>query len=192
MNLIVSGKQMDVGDALRQHIEGAIKGLTEKYIRVNPTSGVVSLHKERHLFFVDIQLHLSSGLDIFSHDKADDVYAAFDLARDHLERSLRKYSKRINDYHDKQKASELQHDSVAQQYVLSEQFGAAEEESEAELAPLVIAETTMKIDQMTVKDAVMRLELSNNPIVVFKNANNAVINVVYRRQDGNIGWVDPK
>ena len=102
-----------------------------------------------------------------------------------------KYSKRINTYHTQQKASEAEHSSVAQQYILSEQFGAVEEEGEAADSPLIIAETTMKIDKMTVKDAVMRMELSGNPLVVFRNLESDVINVVYQRRDGNIGWVNP-
>lgn len=191
MKLIVSGKQMEIGDALRTHVEEALTAVTEKHMRVNPTTATVTMHKERHIFHAAIHLHLSSGIDIHNHAEADDAYAAFDLARAQLEQSLTKYSKRINTYHTQQKASEAEHSSVAQQYILSEQFGAVEEEGDAADSPLIIAETTMKIDKMTVKDAVMRMELSGNPLVVFRNLESDVINVVYQRRDGNIGWVNP-
>ncbi len=190
MQIIVSGKQVDVGDSLRTHIENRLSEGLSKYLeRITTVKVVVS--RESHMFRVDINGNTGthSGLTIKSHADANDVYAAFDAAADKIEKQLRRYKRRLTNHHKTQAhAEEREKTSImpAKQYVLQSH----EEEPEGD-APLVIAEQDAHLDHMSVSEAVMKMDLADLPAMVFINSSNNRINVVYRRPDGNIAWVDP-
>jgi hypothetical protein len=133
---------------------------------------------------------VGSGINAQSHATANDAHVCFDAAAERLEKQLRRYKRRLRSHHEKQKAHQAEI-TQALSYVL-----AAEEEGEEDVgeesAPIVIAETTMTIPVATVSEAVMRLDLSSAPALMFRNGAHGGLNMVYRRPDGNIGWVDPQ
>jgi len=190
MQVIVSGKQIDVGDALRTHIEDRLSEGLGKYLeRVTTVKVVVS--RESHMFRVDINGNTGthSGVVIKSHAEGVDVYVAFDAAAEKIEKQLRRYKRRLTNHHKTAAhADEMAKISPmpARQYVLQHH----EEEPEHD-APLVIAEQNTHLDKMPVSEAVMKMDLADLPAVVFINSSNNRVNVVFRRQDGNIAWIDP-
>ncbi len=186
MQIIVSGKQVDVGDALRQHIEERLEEGISKYLdRV--TSVTVVASRESHMFKIDISGNTGthSGIVIKSSAKNDDVYAAFDAAADKIEKQLRRYKRRLTNHHKTEVAGTemLQ----ARKYVISD----ADEHADDD-APVVIAEKDAPIQTLTVSEAVMKMDLAELPALMFINSANGRVNVVYRRVDGNISWVDPE
>lgn len=188
MDLTVKGKQLDVGDALRMHVEDSLIAITEKYFN-GAIDATVSFAKDAHLYRVAISVHVSRALQMEAQADADAPYAAFDMAAERLAKRLRRYKRRLTDHHkDNQPEAEL----TAAAYVLEaepEEVGDDHEEPEQ---PVVVAEMTMDIPELTVSQAVMRLDLADVPAFMFRNRGHGRLNMVYRRKDGNIGWVDPQ
>lgn len=186
MNIIVSGKHMAVGDSLQSHINSRIEDGIKKYLdRVTSVNVVVA--KDAHRFKVDINGNTgtSSGIVIKSSATADDVYACFDAAADKIEKQLRRYKRRITNHHSKAH-TELPALS-ATKYVLKDHH---EEDTDHE-PPMVIAEKPVAVETLTVSAAVMKMDLAELPALMFFNSANGRVNLVYRRADGNISWVDP-
>lgn len=186
MQLSVHGKQIDVGDALRGHIEETLPTVVRKYFD-NPTDAHVTLTREGKGFKADISVHVGKGIMVQSHASSEDAYAAFDTASVHVAKRLRRYKRRLRDHHrgrdDSARSVEVQ------QFVLEPQHDAVEEAPEAE-QPLIVAEMATKIERLTVSEAVMRMDLSGQPALLFHNSASGAINLVYVRSDGNIGWID--
>lgn len=190
MQVSVSGKGIDVGAALQNHIESQIDEQVKKYIdRVTSVQVVIS--REAHLFRVDITGNLGthSGLVVRGRGALEDVYAAFDDALEKISKQLRRYKRKITNHH------KISHDeqaktvrSVGTKYVMSPEVG---EQDDDKHAGLIIAEKPTDIEAMTVSEAVMRMDLQDLPAVMFYNSAHGRLNVVYRRSDGNISWVDP-
>jgi ribosomal subunit interface protein len=194
MRIQVAGRQIDVGEALRTRIEGELSGSVGKYFS-RATDAVVTVAKNGGVGVeVDCTVHLASGISLQSEGHGGDAHSAFDDALTKLEKRVRRYKRRLKNHHADNK-SPLPAETAAA-YVLappkdeSEAEGDAAEESE--VAPLVIAETTVPVRTMTVSTAVMQLDLTNNPALLFRNAASGGLNLVYRRSDGNIGWIDPE
>ena len=191
MQISVSGKGVEVGESLRGHIEAQIEEQVKKYIdRVAHVSVVVA--REAHLFRVDITGNLGthSGLVIRGRDDNEDVYAAFDAALEKISKQLRRYKRKITNHHKithEQQAEAVQHINAVK-YVISPEAG---EQDEDKQAGLVIAEQPTAIETLTVSEAVMKMDLQDLPAVMFFNSSHGRLNVVYRRTDGNISWVDP-
>jgi ribosomal subunit interface protein len=188
MNLTVKGKNIDVGDALRTHVSEALDHGIAKYFG-NPIEATVTFSKQSHLFSSDLSVHIGRGILVQAEASADQAYAAFDLAMDHLAKRLRRYKRRLRD-HRRAETETFR----ASQYIL-----APEGDEEPELshtngseAPAVIAEMQTEIPTLTVGEAVMRLDLSDLKAMMFLNRAHGGLNMVYRRNDGNIGWVDPR
>lgn len=187
MQIQVSGKGVDIGESLRNYVTGKAEEAITKYIdRVTSVHVVVS--KESHRFRVDINGNLGThaGLVVKSQALGDDVYATFDGALDKIEKQLRRYKRKISNHH---KYAEASDSPAGKKYVLPANFG--EEEDESKLSAVVIAEKPTAIDTLTVSQAVMKMDLQDLPAVMFYNKSNGRLNVVYRRVDGNISWVDP-
>lgn len=191
MQIIVSGKQVDVGDSLRTHIERRLEDGLNKYLeRVTTVKVVVS--RESHLFRVDINGNIGthSGIVVKSHAEGADAYAAFDAAADKIEKQLRRYKRRLTNHHKTAahagETAKTAETIPARNYVLQHH----EEEPEHD-APVVIAEHNGHLEKLSVSEAVMKMDLADLPAMLFINALNNRINVVYRRHDGNISWVDP-
>lgn len=194
MRVQVSGRQMDVGEALRTRIEGELAAGVSKYFS-RATDAVVTVAKNGVGCEVDCAVHLSSGISLQSQGHGGDAHTAFDDALDKLEKRVRRYKRRLKNHHADNKSPLPAEDAAA--YVLAplnedeDSDAEAPEMNGADAAPLVIAETTVPVRTMTVSTAVMQLDLSESPAFLFRNAAHGGLNLVYRRPDGNIGWVDP-
>jgi len=187
MSVTVKGKQIDVGEALRGYVNDNLGQAVAKYF-TSPFEGQVVFSKDAHKYTADIQLHLGRGLTIQSHGEAGEAYPAFDAGLEKLARQLLRYKKRIADHHRREKAEEAH--QAALSYVL-EPHDEEKHDTVANDQPIVIAEMQTSIATLTVSEAVMRMDLGDLPALLFRNAANGGLNMVYRRRDGNIGWVDP-
>ena len=187
MQLSVKGKQLDVGDALRTHIGDSLLRILEKYFGDAIEVGV-TLTRDGHLYRAQVAAHVGRGIQLQAQGEADEPYPAFDNAADHLAKRLRRYKRRLRDHHNEAAAeTEVM---LAQQYVLAGEEG--DNAQAADGAPVVIAEMTTGIPSLTVSQAVMRMDLADLPALLFRNSSHSGLNMVYRRPDGNIGWVDPQ
>jgi ribosomal subunit interface protein len=184
MQVTVKGKQMDVGESLRGQVETRLEGSVSKYFN-NAIEANVVFAKMRNGFEADCSVHIGSGINLQSHGEGDDAHVAFDSALERLDKQLRRYKRRINDHHKNPHGKT----TPAQSYIL-----APEDEDTAESedgAPLIVAESTTGLPEVTVGEAVMRMDLADAPVFMFHNSAHGRLNVVYRRADGNYGWIDP-
>lgn len=184
MALRVSGRHMDVGEAFRTRIEDKIGEQVTKYFD-GAYSGTVVLSKEASRFSTDISLHLDSGVIFQATGMAHDPDASFAAAGERIEKRLRRYKRRLKDH----KANGAASREVA--YTVMEAIPDETDDVPEDYAPAIVAETTILVGTLSVAGAVMELDRRDTPIVVFKNAGSGAINIVYRRSDGNYGWVDP-
>lgn len=189
MQVSVSGKHIDVGDALRGHVEDRLTSGVAKYFD-RALEAQVQFSKARHMYRSGISVHAQRGVSVQAHAEADDIYAAFDSAADRIEKRLRRYKRRLNDHHARRAAAE-DAELVARQAVFAREGEEAPEPEHAEDTPVTVAETTTAIHTLTVAEAVMRLELGELPVLMFRHSASGRLNVVYQREDGNIGWLDP-
>lgn len=187
MKVVVTGKQLDVGDALRSHVEETLNNAVKKYFS-QTIEAHVTFSKEAHLFKADCAVHIGQGMNLQSQGEAVDVYAAFDSSVEKLEKRLRRYKRRLTNHH----KSKNNHGASleAASYVLAAEDEA--HEAPEDFHPLVIAEMKMDIPEATVGEAVMRMDLADASTLMFRNRAHGGLNVVYRRADGNIGWIDPQ
>ncbi|MCF8474185.1 MAG: ribosome-associated translation inhibitor RaiA [Emcibacter sp.] len=188
MNIIVTGKQMDIGESLKSYVEGHIDGIVDKYFD-QTIEGTVTISKTAHLHRADCSVHLGHGIYLQTHAEEKDVYAAFDSAADKMEKRLRRYKRRITNHH-KERSDNTMIFS-AQYNVLAAEDETMEEPHE-DLQAAIIAEMQLDIPEVSVSDAVMRLDLGELQTLMFRNKAHGGLNVVYRRTDGNVGWIDPK
>jgi ribosomal subunit interface protein len=190
MNVIVSGKHVDVGDSLKQYMEEKLNAIVAKYLdKVNTVHVVLS--KEGHLFRVDITSNLAThaGLTLQSRTDGVDPYGAFDAASEKIEKQLRRYKRQITRHHVAKVSDIPQTQKVSSKhYVISSE----DHVDEVPDNPLIIAEKADHIEHLTVSDAVMRMDLGELSALVFINEANNRLNVIYRRNDGHIAWVDPE
>ncbi len=177
---------MDVGDALRTHVHDQLDGAVSKYFQ-RALDATVTLTRETQRFRADISVHPGRGLVVQGSASGDEVRGAFDGALARIEKQLRRYKRRIRDHHQRNRGSEEL--LPALQYVLT----SAPEESEVaeDAQPAIITEIPTEIATLTVGEAVMRMDLADAPAMMFRNRANGVLNVIYHRPDGNIGWIDP-
>jgi ribosomal subunit interface protein len=194
MRVQVAGRQMDVGEALRTRIETELESSISKYFD-RATDAVVTVGKNGGGvgFAVDCLVHLPSGISLQAGGHGGDAHSAFGDAIEKLEKRVRRYKRRLRNHHADAKSPLPAEDAAS--YVLAplneESDADTDRSAPAEDPPLVIAETTVSVRTMTVSMAVMQLDLSDSPALMFRNAANGGLNVVYRRPDGNIGWIDP-
>jgi len=189
MQLSVKGKQLDVGDAWRRHVEENLPAIVAKYFD-NAQDAQIMLSRQGSTFRVDITVHVGKRIIIQSHGATGDAYTAFDEAGDHLGKRLRRYKRRLRDHH--RERSEEVESVPAQQYVLAGEVGDGGAGSEERDEPVVIAEMETAIEILSVGEAVMRMDLANLPALMFRNRAHGGLNMVYHRGDGHIGWVDPR
>lgn len=187
MALRVSGKHMEIGDAFRTRIEDRIDDAITKYFG-GRASGHVTVEKSRSRFTTDCMLHLDSGAMLQATGEAQDPQASFDAAAERIEKRLRRYKRRLKSHHADGAATR---DEEYAYRVLEALPESEEEDIPEDYAPLVIAETKMGLSTMAVASAVLQLDLQDTPVYVFRNAGSGDVNLVYRRPDGNIGWIDP-
>jgi len=191
MQLTVTGKQVEVGNALRSHVESALDSLLGKYFGTAIEAHAV-FAREAHLIRSEISLHIGRGMMINSHASASEHYVAFDAAAERLAKQLRRYKRRLRDHGNKARAP-AERGEMAMSFVLApmDEEDEGDEGAPNGAAPVVIAEMSTELPQLTVGEAVMRMDLADAPVLLFRNRSHGELNLVYRRGDGNIGWIDP-
>ncbi len=188
MQVIVSGKQVDVGESLKSYIEEKTTAAVSKYIdRINKIEVVLS--KEGHAFRVDIAGNMGTHarLSLKSREEGSDPYGVFDAAIEKIEKQLRRYKRQITNHHTSSASDTPAERFSGTHYVISSE----DEDEVVGDNPVIIAETPTHIERLTVSDAVMRMDLGDLPVLMFINDANGRLNAISRRPDGNIAWVDP-
>jgi ribosomal subunit interface protein len=195
MQLQVHGKQMDVGDALRTHVQDKLTDVNEKYFN-HTTYATVTFSREGHghpQTKAHINIQLGKNIMVAADATEKDPYVAFDQASEKAAKQMRRYKRKIRDHHEREDHTPELEIAKAKKYILASATGQDNESDEIEAndEPAIIAEMSKDIMTLSISDAVMHLDLSGEPAVVFRNKANRKINFLYRRADGNIGWVDP-
>jgi ribosomal subunit interface protein len=194
MQVQVTGKHVDVGDALRTRVADGLSNSVGRYFDRGGGADVV-VSREGHSFKVDCAVTLASGQQLTTHGLGGDAYMAVDAAVAKMEKRIRRYKQRLKDHH--LQALAKQQESAAYFVLQPTDFDIEDEDLDAETIeafaePMVIAETETPIRMMTVSMAVMQLDLTEGQAMMFRNAAHGGLSVVYRRADGNIGWIDPE
>lgn len=193
MKIMVTGKGIDIGDAFRSYITDHLSEMVAKYF-TEPFDITITITKEGHIISSDIAAHVGRGIKLRSHEDNMDPYTSFDLALHKMDKRLRRYKNRLKEHHTKH---DFQSEMKALNYILAHDFGTRESQEDDPSLPTekqsaVIAEITEDIPTLSVSDAVMHMDLSDLPVLVFRNSAHGALNVVHRRHDGNIGWIDPE
>lgn len=188
MQIKISGKHIDVGDALRTHVDDRLLEAVGKYFDRPVDSGVV-FSRDGHAFRCDASVHLSTGLTAKAQGTSPEIYAAFDQAAERIEKQIRRHHRRLKDHHN-DKAERIEAFAAAS-YVIAPNENDDAGVAEANGEPVIIAEMETDIKTFSVSDAVMQMELEHGSFLMFKNIANGRLNFVFQREDGNIGWVDP-
>ena len=188
MRYQISGKQIDIGESLQTHVKAELGGILEKYAG-RPTEANVVFSKSGHEYVCETVVHLSTGLTTQARGHASEIYAAFDSSGDKMDKQLRRYKRRLKDHHKaRPQPVEL---SDAGSYIL-ESREETDDAIQDTVNAMIVAEMETKIPSLSVGEAVMQMEIASAPVLVFRNEKHSGINVVYRRDDGNIGWIDPR
>lgn len=200
MQVQIAGKKIEVGAALQERIAHGLEERVSKYFS-RTGEAFVTVSKPGWAFNVDCSIHLPSGVTLQAHGEGDDAYQAFEQSLDKIEKRVRRYKSRLRNHRAKEAAPvEMAAERIIVPTVDAEDASdddwsaddapAANGAAHAE-APVIVAESNTSIRTMTVSMAVMQLELADSPAVLFRNAAHGGLNMVYRRPDGNVGWVDP-
>lgn len=187
MRYQISGKQIDIGEALQTHVKSELGEIVEKYAQ-RPTDATIVFSKSGHEHVCEATIHLSTGLSAQAKGHATEIYAAFESCREKMDKQMRRYKRRLRNHHSNR--TEPVEYGMGASYILAP----TEEPEEADttpVQPVVIAEMAAKIPSVTVGEAVMQLELGDQKFLIFRNEGHGGVNVVYVRDDGNIGWIDP-
>ncbi len=185
MEITVKGKHVDVGGSLRGHVEDNLNSNVKKYFD-RAIDATVMFSREAHMFRSDISVHAGRGMVMQGKSVGGDAYAAFDGALGRIVKQLRRYKRRLRDHHKGRGGEEIM---PAQYAILSAEDDV--EEITEDHQPAVIAEMAHEIATLTVGEAVMRMDLADSPVMMFRNRAHNGLNVIYRRADGNVGWIDP-
>jgi len=194
MQLTVTGKQVDIGEALRRQVEASLDAIFGKYFGTAIEAHVV-VSKEAHLTCAEISIRVGrGGIVVNAHAAASEAYAAFDAAAERVAKQLRRYKRRLRDHHARTREPLAEERAI--DYVLAPVEDSEDEESatveDSGGAPTVIAEMSTELPHLTVGEAAMRMDLADAPVLLFRNRSHGELNLVYRRPDGNIGWIDPE
>lgn len=188
MDIRVSGHQVETGEALQSHVEKRLTAIADKYFSKSLSAHATFGRGPHERFTCDIVQHVMQGLVLKGRGEAQDAHVAFDAAAERIEKQLRRYMRRLQDRHS-QSAHALKEEEAA--YTVFDS-GNTDEEETAPDAPLIVAEMRVDIPESNVSDAVMLMDLRNTPALLFKNTGTGAHNMVYRREDGTIGWVEPR
>lgn len=193
MDIRVSGHQVDTGDALRAHVDDRLNAIADKYF-ARAISATATFGKGPHDygFRCDIVAHVMQGVILKGSGTGQEAHPAFDAAAERIETQLRRYKRRLKDRHEAQSAASIQALDALNGDARYTVFDAAENAEEPSDNPLIIAETKVDVPDASVSDAVMMLDLRNTNALLFKNSGTGAYNMVYRRGDGTIGWVEPQ
>jgi ribosomal subunit interface protein len=193
MHLTIKGKQLDVGDSLRTYVTEQLGGVAGKYFS-NPIEATVVLSQDAYFYRADISVHVGRGLLLQAGAEATEIYPAFDAAAEKVGKRLRRYKRRLKGHHAAGDHKVAPDSLLAQERVIeaaNPDLGEGEDVDLDGAEPVVIAEMQTRIETMTVAEAVMRMDLGELPALLFRNGAHGELNMIYRRPDGNVGWVDP-
>ena len=193
MSFRVSGKNIELGEALRERISGRVLEALEKYFD-GGFSGHVTVGKEAFGFHTECVVHLDSGIVLRADSMAADAYLSADQAADNLEKRLRRYHRRLKDYRGNGRGNGRAPDDVPAIDAPSYVIAAPAHDNDDEFAtfnPVIIAESTTALKRLSVSEAVTELDMTGVAVMVFRHASHGRVNLVYRRADGNVGWIDP-
>ncbi len=186
MSVRVSGKHMEIGDSFRQKIEDHIGEAITKYFDGGYSSQVI-VEKSGPRFSADCKVHLDTGIVLHAAGEANDPQGSFDAAAERIEKRLRRYKRRLKDHH----AGNNQQNGFSEvAYTVMDRVPDEGDEVPDDFAPTIVAESTKQLRTMTVATAVMALDMTDEPVLLFKSPGDEKLNIVYRRHDGNIGWID--
>tara|TARA_Y100000389_G_scaffold149687_1_gene149104 strand:- start:156 stop:734 length:579 start_codon:yes stop_codon:yes gene_type:complete len=188
MRYKISGKQIDIGESLQTHVEMEVSDILEKYAE-RPTDALITFSKESHEFVCETAIHLSTGITVNSKAKEHDIYASFDKSAKRIETQLRRYKRRLKD-HANLRTTPIESFEASSYIIAADHSDDVSTENET-LTPIIIAEMETGIKELSVGEAVMQMELADESVLIFKNESHNRLNVVYKRKDGNIGWIDP-
>lgn len=197
MELTVHGKQMDVGDALKTHVQEKLSDINQKYLN-HAAYATVTFSREGHghqQTKAHILIKLGKNIQIVGDATSHDPYASFDSAADKVGKQMRRYKRKLRDHHDRMEQTAETEIIKARDYVLaaaSEQDDVQDDGAVSAEEPVVVAELASHIETMSVSEAVMRLDLGGRNALMFRNVSHGGLNMVYVRKDGNVGWVDPE
>jgi ribosomal subunit interface protein len=187
MQLTVTGKQVEIGAALRGHVESGLNTILAKYFKTAIEAHVV-IAKEAYLIRAEVSLHIGRGIVVNGSGAHDQAYAVFEAAAEPVAKQLRRYKRRLRDHHAKPREPAEPVESMRDAVLAPV---AEEAEDDPAGAPAVVAEISAELPRLTVGEAAMRLDLADAPVLLFRNRGHGELNLVYRRADGNIGWIDP-
>ncbi|MGH1404691.1 MAG: ribosome hibernation-promoting factor, HPF/YfiA family [Alphaproteobacteria bacterium] len=196
MEMTVQGKQIDVGEALREHVTDKLSDIDQKYFN-HATNATVTFSREGHstsLFKVHISFHVGKNIQVITEATEPDPYAAFDTASEKAAKRLRRYKRKLRDHHNRAEKTPEEEMMKAKAYTLSQHaMETAEQDNEEDQVndPAIIAEIQTHIEKMSISEAVMRMELADQNALMFRNASNEKLSMVYLRKDGNVGWIEP-
>ncbi|MEL7130068.1 MAG: ribosome-associated translation inhibitor RaiA [Pseudomonadota bacterium] len=193
MQIQIAGKHINLGESLKTRIETGLEAAVTKYFD-RPTAGNVTVSKSGYQTLVDCSVHLPSGIVLQAHGEGEDPYGALEAALEKMEKRVRRYKRRLKDHHRPGRVplpSEQVPSFVLQSLDEEAESADAALANGSDVQSLVIAETAEQLFTMSVSEAVMQLELGEAPVVFFRHTKSDRLNLVYRRPDGNIGWVDP-
>jgi ribosomal subunit interface protein len=188
MPLRISGKNLDIGESLRRHALDKVEAMLARYFD-GRVSGHVVIAPEGSGYRADCSLHLSSGTSLVAEGKAHEPYASLESALDKIERRLRRYKKRLKGHQAAQTVADGRDSLQISDYII--EAPETDEEEPCDFKPVVVAEGSQPLKSLSVASAVAELDLSGAHFIVFQHASSARVNVVYRRGDGAIGWLDP-
>ncbi|HEX5537862.1 MAG TPA: ribosome-associated translation inhibitor RaiA [Sphingobium sp.] len=197
MDIRISGHQVDTGEALQKHVSSRLESIAEKFFSRTISAQVTFGLAPHSGFRCDIVCHVTAGLILKGAGEAQEAHHCFDQAAERIEKQLRRYKRRLKDRHVQSLAAEAERTHELNGVAVLDGasyrvFASTPEEEEPAEAPVVVAETRVDIPEATVSDAVMMLDLRNTNALLFINAGTSSYNMVYRRQDGSIGWVEPR
>jgi len=187
MRYQISGKQIDIGEALQTHVQTELNEVVQKYAE-RPTDANVIFSRSAHEYVCEATIHLSTGLTATAKAHDHEIYAAFENCAEKMEKQLRRYKRRLKDHH-RERAEPVELYG-ASSYILASEEQADDSEPDT-LQPIIVAEMQTQIPALSVGEAVMQMELAGAPVLIFRKEGKNGLNVVYRREDGNIGWIDP-
>ena len=198
MQLTISGKNMDTGAAFQEHAQAQLEAAISKYFP-RAVAATVTLEKDTLGFSVRVHVNLTTGMDMEANGKGGDAHQALDVAAEHIEKRLRRYKRRLRNHRpDHHEQGQIE----AIMTVLNAPADPADNDDAPESddltmgdedgAPAILAEMDYPINTMSLEEAIMRFDLSGQPALMFRNQSHQGLNMIYRRNDGSIGWVDPR
>ena len=184
MQIQVTGKNISVGDALRQHVEDRLNGDVARYFD-GTVRAHVTVEKQRSQFRSDCTLHLATGIVLQAHGVEGDARMAFDVAAGHLEKRLRRYKQRLRSHRGKPART-----AEIKSLIIQAASHEGDEEEPGDLNPVIVAEALHKVPELSAGEAAMQFDISNSAFLLFRDAKSGSLGLIYRRDDGNIGWID--